>query len=78
MIVQETQGNLIHTYSDAGFYIHGGEPEADYIDALDPVDAGRTYVETDIPVPVEDDEATVDGEATVEDYEEALHELGVV
>lgn len=72
MIVQETQGNFIHTYSDAGFYIHGGEPEADYIDAIDPVDAGRTYVETDIPIPGEDEDATV------EDYEEALHELGVV
>lgn len=72
MIVQETQGNFIHTYSDAGFYIHGGEPEADYIDAIDHVNAGRTYVETDIPIPGEDDDATV------EDYEEALHELGVV
>ena len=72
MIVQETQGKFIHTFSDAGFYIHGGEPEADYIDAIDPVDAGRTYVETDIPIPVEDEDATV------EDYEEALHELGVV
>lgn len=63
--------NLIRTYSDAGFYIHGGFPEADYEEAIDPADAGRTYVETDIPIEPLD-------EATVEDYEQALQELGVV
>lgn len=41
------------TYSDSGFYIHGGVPEADYSEAIDPADAGRTYTETDIPI--EDD-----------------------
>ena len=50
MIVQERiEGtDLVRTYSDRGVLIHGGYPEADYEDAIDPVDAGRTYVETDL------------------------------
>jgi hypothetical protein len=50
MIVQEpiTGTNLIKTYSDRGVYIHGGMPESDYEDAIDPADAGRTYVETEV------------------------------
>ncbi len=49
MIVQEAiEGtNLIRSYSDSGVYIHGGFPEADYEEAIDPVDTHRTYVETD-------------------------------
>lgn len=47
MIVQEIIGELVRTYSDRGVYIHGGYPEADYAEAVDPVSAGRTYVETD-------------------------------
>lgn len=52
MIVQEqiTGTNLIKTYSDRGLYIHGGMPESDYEEAIDPADAGRTYVETDRPI----------------------------
>ncbi len=46
---------FIRTYSDAGFLIHGGSPEGDYAEAIDPADAVRTYTETDIPV--EGDEA---------------------
>ena len=49
---------FIRTYSDKGMYIHGGSPEADYSEALDPADLGRTYTETDIPV--EGDEATAE------------------
>lgn len=60
MIRTETVGNLVRTYSDAGFYIHGGSPEADYTEAIDPADAGRTYTETDIKIPEE--------EPTDEDY----------
>ena len=63
MIVQENLGNgLIRTYSDKGFYIHGGSPEGDYEEAIDPVDAGRTYTETDIPIESEEEELT-DSEA---------------
>lgn len=46
---------FVRTYSDAGFMIHGGFPEADYTEAVDPADLGRTYTETDIPI--EQDEA---------------------
>lgn len=45
----------IRTYSDRGMMIHGGMPEADYTEAVDPADLGRTYTETDIPI--EQDEA---------------------
>jgi hypothetical protein len=48
---------FIRTYSDNGMYIHGGSPEADYSEALDPADLGRTYTETDIPV---EDESTAE------------------
>lgn len=50
MIKTEIIGNLIKTYSDIGMKIHGGMPEADYDEAYDPIDSGRTYVETDIPI----------------------------
>lgn len=52
MIVQENIAgtNLMRTYSNLGVYIHGGMPESDYEEAIDPVDAGRTYVETDRPI----------------------------
>lgn len=39
---------FIRTYSDAGMMIHGGMPEADYSEAVDPAEFGRTYIETDI------------------------------
>jgi len=41
---------FIRTYSDAGMMIHGGLPEADYAEAIDPAELGRTYTETDIPI----------------------------
>lgn len=40
---------FVRTYSDSGYLIHGGSPEGDYAEALDPADSGRTYTETDIP-----------------------------
>lgn len=40
---------FVRTYSDAGFLIHGGSPEGDYAEAIDPAELGRTYTETDIP-----------------------------
>lgn len=59
MIVTELveNGERIRSYSDRGVYIHGGFPEGDYEDAIDPVDAMRTYVETDIPI---EDEVSAD------------------
>jgi hypothetical protein len=72
MIKTELIGNdLIKTYSDAGVMIHGGVPEAEYVAAIDPVSENRTYVETNIPIP------EMDEDAEVEDYENALAELGV-
>lgn len=41
---------FIRTYSDKGMMIHGGMPEADYAEALDPAELGRTYTETAIPI----------------------------
>ena len=41
------------TYSDSGVKVHGGFPEADYDEVIDPIDSGRTYIETNIPI--EDD-----------------------
>lgn len=57
MIVTETINNAIHTYSDLGMKIHGGVPESDYDEAYDPIDSGRTYTETDIPI---DDETSAE------------------
>lgn len=57
MIKTETVNNLVHTWSDLGVKIHGGFPEADYDEAYDPIDLGRTYIETDIPI---DDETSAE------------------
>ena len=57
MIKTEIIGNLIKTYTDIGMKIHGGFPEGDYDEAYDPIDSGRTYVETDIPI---DSDATAE------------------
>lgn len=54
MIIQERIGEYIRTYSDQGVYIHGGSPEADYAEAIDPASLGRTYTETDRPIPPTD------------------------
>ena len=63
IITEQINETLARTYSDAHVYIHGGNPEADYEEVIDPISAGRTYVETDIPIPAE--------EATEEQYAEA-------
>lgn len=46
---------FVRTYSDSGMMIHGGVPEGDYTEAIDPAELGRTYTETGIPI---DDETT--------------------
>lgn len=48
---------FIRTYSDKGMMIHGGSPEADYSEALDPAELGRTYTETTTPI---EDESTAE------------------
>lgn len=62
MIVQEfLEGDLVRTYSDKGVLIHGGVPESNYTEAIDPVNLGRVYTETDIPAD-EIDEGSLDVE----------------
>lgn len=79
MVKYETLANgFVKAYSDAGYYIHGGNPEGDYVEAVDPASAGRIYKETDIKIETNDKTAPDgDAEATVEDYQNALKSLGV-
>ena len=58
--------DFVRSYSDAGFYIHGGSPEGDYAEAIDPAEFGRTYTETDTPI---------EGDTTAEEIVDIL--LGV-
>ena len=59
MIIQEQiNETLVRTYSDRGVYIHGGYPEADYEEVVDPISAERTYIETDRTIEL--DETTID------------------
>ena len=55
MIIQEeieiSGREFIKTYSDKGVFIRGGFPEGLYAEAIDPKELGRTYEETDIPIP---------------------------
>lgn len=66
-IVTETfkigEKDFVRTYSDDGVYIHGGMPEGDYEEAVDPAELNRTYVETDIPI---------DGEVSTEEIIDIL------
>ena len=69
MVKYETLANgFVKAYSDAGYYIHGGNPEGDYVVAVDPESVGRIYKETDIKIEM-NDETAIDGdtEATIED-----------
>jgi hypothetical protein len=58
VIYEQINETLVRAYSDKGVYIHGGYPEADYVEAIDPISMNRTYVETDIPI--EETEATAE------------------
>ncbi len=69
IIYEDLQNNLVKSYSDKGFYIRGGMPESEYTEAIDLKSQNRKYVETDKEIP--------EKEATVEDYQKKLQELGV-
>lgn len=56
-----------HTYSDKGFCVV--RDGVQYDEAIDPIDSGRTYTETDIPI--------LTDTANEEDYINALESLGV-
>lgn len=58
-----------YTYSDAGMMIERNG--ARYSEAIDPLNSGRLYTETDEPI------VTDDGEVTEADYQNALAEFGV-
>lgn len=69
IIYEDLQNNLVKSYSNKGFYIRGGMPESEYTEAIDLKSQNRKYVETDKKIP--------EKEATVEDYQKKLQELGV-
>ena len=58
-----------YTYSDSGYMID--RDGVRYSEAIDPIDSGRLYTETDEPIDV----GTM--EESVEDYKAALKILGV-
>lgn len=51
------ESEYIRSYSDLNVKIHGGYPVGDYDEATDPASLGRTYMETDIPIDGESEEA---------------------
>lgn len=73
MIIQTTKEingvMYAYAYSDSGYMIE--RDGVRYSEAVDPLDSGRVYTETDEPI----DNGT--GEATMEDYQTALNEFGV-
>ena len=58
---------LTRTYSDSGHYIQ--RDGVQYAEAIDPADSGRSYEETSVLI--------AGGEATIEDYQAALADMGV-
>ena len=60
MIITETIGDRIHTYSDIGMKIKQEQTGIIYDDAMDVPEMGYTYTETDKPV---EDEELSDSEA---------------
>ena len=64
---ERLEGSLTRTWSDAGMRIE--RDGVRYDEAIDPTDRGRTYTETDEPVPSED--------VTEEDKDAALRRFGV-
>ena len=73
MIIQTTKeiNGVVYdyAYSDSGFMIE--RDGVRYSEAVDPIDSGRLYTETDEPIDVGT------REETVEDYKTALQILGV-
>ena len=64
---EDIGGGLTRTWSDIGMRIE--RDGVRYDEAIDPTDSGRTYTETDEPVPSE--------EATEADKDAALRRFGV-
>ena len=64
---EDIGGGLTRTWSDAGMKFE--RDGVRYDEAIDPMEKGRTYTETDEPVPSED--------ATEADKDAALRKFGV-
>ena len=62
---------LNRTYSDAGFLLLQNETGIYYSDPIDVAPCAYTYTETNIPVDSDENQATE------EDYQNALTEMGV-
>ena len=73
MIIQMTKeiNGVVYdyAYSDSGFMIE--RDGVRYSEAVDPLDSGRVYTETEEPIETGTDDATAEG------YREALKEFGV-
>lgn len=73
MIIQTTKeiNGIVYdyAYSDSGFMIE--RDGVCYSEAVDPLDSGRVYSETEELI------ETVMDDATVDDYQKALKEFGV-
>lgn len=50
IVTEQISDTLVRTYSDKHVYIHGGFPEGNYTEAIDPIRLNRVYTETDIPI----------------------------
>lgn len=78
MILAEylNDGTLIKHYSDKEVLLLQNETGAKYADPIDTVPCAYTYTETEEPI--ENEEEVVDeNEATIDDYQNALREVGV-
>ena len=63
MVVYEQQEDgTTRAYSDIGMMIQGGFPHGLYMEAYDPTNLHRTYVETNIPIPDESGEEKEEGQ----------------
>lgn len=69
-------GTLIKHYSDAGFMLLQVETGIKYSDPVDVVPCRYTYEETNELIEKGEEEVDPD-EATIEDYQDALTEMGV-
>ena len=54
MIITETIGDRIHTYSNTGMKIKQEQTGIIYDDAMDVPEKGYTYIETNEPIQTED------------------------
>lgn len=64
MLVQETQGKFIHSYSDAGYTILQTSSGVEYADAMDLKEYPQEYTETDHKIDSGGDEGEPTGEPT--------------